>query len=88
MTTQKFMGRNQLIDRLAAQIGDRGKALEVLAKRGHYDFKTGGLTSDGERRNQMTAEERALDRAAKRSGKPKTAYKYDPRTNRAKLKGF
>lgn len=88
MATQKFMGRNQLIDRLAAQVGDRDKALAILADRGHYDPKAGKLTPEGERRNKMTAEERALDRAAKSSGKPKTAYKYDPRTNRAKLKGF
>ena len=41
MTTQKFMGRNQLIDRLAAQVGDRAKALAILEKRGHV-LKPGG----------------------------------------------
>lgn len=88
MSTQKFMGRGQLIDRLAAQLGDRDKALEILAQRGHYDFKTGGLTSSGKARDAMTAEERAKDRAFKRLGKPASAFTYDPRTNRAKLKGF
>ena len=34
-TTQKFMGRNQLIDRLAAQVGDRARAVAILQDRGH-----------------------------------------------------
>jgi hypothetical protein len=33
----------------------------------------------------MTAEERAIDRASKESGKPETQYTYDPTTNRATL---
>lgn len=88
MPTQKFMGRGQLIDRLAAQVGDRDKALAILTDRGHYDPKTKRLTPEGERRDVMTAEERAKDRASKKAGKPVSAFKYDPRTNRAKLKGF
>jgi hypothetical protein len=35
----------------------------------------------------MTAEERAIDRAAKRSGNSPQKYKYNPMTNRATLKG-
>ena len=35
MTTQKYTGRFQLIDRLAAQVGDRNKAIEILKERGH-----------------------------------------------------
>jgi hypothetical protein len=35
MTTQKFMGKNQLIDRLAAQVGNRDTAIGILQKRGH-----------------------------------------------------
>ena len=85
MTTQKFMGRHQLIDRLAAQIGSRETALEVLKKRGQADDK-GNLTAAGKKRDAMTAEERALDRASTRSGKNSSAFKYNPRTNSATLK--
>ena len=85
MTTQKFMGRNQLIDRLAAQIGSRETALEVLQKRGHVDAQ-GNLTEEGKKRDAMTAEERALDRAKTRSGRPTSAFKYNPSTNRATLR--
>ena len=34
----------------------------------------------------MTAEERAKDRAAKATGKPRHAFKYNPKTNRATLR--
>lgn len=88
MATQRFMGRGQLIDRLTAQVGDRDKALAILADRGQYDPKMGKLTAAGQARDAMTAEERAKDRESKRLGKPISAFKYDPRTNRAKLKGF
>lgn len=85
MATQKFMGANQLIDRLAAQVGDRDMAIGILQKRGHLDSQ-GKLTEAGRRRDAMTAEERALDRAAKRSGKPASKFKYNPVTNRATVK--
>lgn len=83
--TQKFMGRNQLLKRLAAQIGNEGTAREVLIKRGHMT-KDGELTPKGRERNRMTAEERAIDRASKGSGKPASKYTYNPATNRATLK--
>lgn len=82
MATQKFMGRNQLIDRLSAQVGSRDMALEILKQRGHVNAK-GELTAAGRARDAMTAEERALDRASKKTGAPKTAFTYDPKTNRA-----
>jgi hypothetical protein len=85
MTTQKFMGRNSLIDRLSAQVGSRETALEILKKRGHVDAK-GNLTVAGQKRNMMTAEERAIDRATKKSARPASAFVYDPKTNRATLK--
>lgn len=86
MVTQKFMGRGQLVDRLAAQLGDRNKAIEILKKRGHLmaDGKT--LTPEGMKRNLMTAEERAKDRASKRTGVPIDRLVYDPQTNTAKRK--
>lgn len=85
MATQKFMGRYQLIDRLAAQMGSRDAALDVLRKRGHVDAN-GNLTEAGKKRDAMTAEERALDRASQRTGKRTSAFKYDPSTNRATLR--
>ena len=85
MATQKFMGRNSLIDRLAAQVGSREMAVGILQKRGHVDAH-GNLTKAGQARDAMTAEERAKDRAATASGKPKHAYKYNPKTNRATLR--
>jgi hypothetical protein len=86
MVTQKHMGRNELIDRLAAQVGDKDKAIEILKQRGHLkpDGKT--YTAEGMKRNMMTAEERALDRASKKTKKPATAFKFNPKTNTAKLK--
>ena len=83
--TLKFMGRNQLVDRLAAQVGSRDMAVGILQKRGHMD-KDGNLTSEGAKRNQMTAQERAIDRVTKTTGKPASKYKYNPKTNRATLK--
>jgi len=85
--TTDFLGKNQLIDRLSAQLkangmtGDtRVAALDILKRRGHVDDK-GTLTAAGRARDGMTAEERALDRA-KRNGQS-GSLKYDPQTNRA-----
>ena len=85
MTTQKFMGRGQLVDRLAAQVGSKDTAIAILKKRGQMN-EDGTLTAAGQKRNAMTAEERAKDRAAKRTGHPVKDFKYSARTNRATLK--
>lgn len=86
MVTQKHMGRNQIIDRLSAQVGNEKLAREILKKRGLMN-SDGSLTAKGRERDAMTAEERAIDRAAKLSGKSSKKYTYNPRTNRATLKG-
>ena len=86
MATQKHMGRYDLIDRLAAQVGNKDTAIEILKKRGHLN-KEGSYTAEGMKRNAMTAEERAKDRASKKTGKPQSAFKYNSKTNMAKLKG-
>ena len=83
--TIKFMGRHQLVDRLSAQVGSREKAEQILKSRGHMS-DDGTLTAAGERRNRMTAQERAIDRAASASGRSKAEYVYDPKTNRATLR--
>lgn len=85
MATQKFMGKHQLVDRLAAQVGSRKSAMTILKERGDVNTK-GELTKAGKARDAMTAEERAVDRESKRTGKKPTAIKYDPRTNRATLR--
>ena len=62
MATQKFMGSGQLVDRLTAQVKDRGFAMALLKKRGDMN-PDGSLTTKGESRNRMTAKGRAIDRA-------------------------
>lgn len=59
--------------------------MEVLQKRGQLD-EHGKLTAAGKLRDAMTAEERAIDRATKRSGKLASKFKYTPATNRATLR--
>jgi|TARA_R110000851_G_scaffold271397_1_gene424026 hypothetical protein len=86
MATQKHMGRYDLIERLSAQVGNRDTAIEILKNRGHLT-KDGKFTVEGMKRNAMTAEERAKDRISKKTGKPTSAFKYNPKTNMAKLKG-
>jgi hypothetical protein len=48
MTTQKHLGRNSLVKRLAAQVGSEGTARAILIKRGHMT-KDGKLTSAGQK---------------------------------------
>ena len=85
MESQNYMGRNQLINRLTDQVGDRNMALGILEKRGHVYPNTDKLTLTGQIRDDMTAEERALNRAAKESGKPVSSFTYDPTTNSTRL---
>ena len=87
MATQKFMGKNELVNRLAAQVKSKPLAINILKKRG--DLKADGktLTANGKKRDNMTAEERAVNRATKRSKHKSTEYKYNPKTNKATLKG-
>ena len=84
MATQKFMGKGQLINRLAAQVGDRELAISLLQKRGQLKADGKTLTKEGKARDSMTAEERAKDRASKSSGKPANNFSYDASTNRTK----
>ena len=81
--TQKFMGKGQLVDRLTAQTGSRALAVGLLRDRGHMEKDSEKLTPAGEKRNNMTAAERAKDRAAKTQGASPAAFKYNPATNRA-----
>jgi hypothetical protein len=58
-------------------------AVDLLIKRGHLEKDGKTLTPAGMARNSMTAEERAKDRASKRTGISPDNFKYNPRTNRA-----
>lgn len=86
MATQKFMGRGQLLERLTAQVGDRKLAIGILQKRGHLKADGKTYTQEGMKRNSMTAEERAKDRASKSTGRPDKDFSYNPKTNTTKLK--
>lgn len=82
MATQKFMGRGQLLERLTAQVGDKKLAVGILQKRGHLKADGKTYTKEGMKRNSMTAEERAKDRASKQTGRSTKDFKYNPTTNR------
>jgi hypothetical protein len=85
MTTEKFMGKHELLKRLTAQVGSKDTARAILIKRGQMT-SDGKLTEAGKARDAMTAAERAKDRAAKASNKKPSAFVYNPKTNTAKLK--
>jgi hypothetical protein len=81
-----------ILSRLVSQLTSKGVSdPEGVAKRhltrsGILDA-SGELTNHGRLREQMGAAERAKDRAAKQSGKHHAhEYKYDPMTNRARLR--
>jgi hypothetical protein len=86
MNTQKFTGRGNLINRLAAQVGDRSLAVKILQKRGHLEADGKTLTAEGMKRNMMTAKERAIDRASKEYNRPTEDFNYNPFKNRAYIK--
>ena len=73
------MGRGELIPRLIAQVGSRDFAMNLLKDRGHMN-PDGTLTAEGQKRNQMTAGERAHDRA----GTTPSTHTYDSTTNTVK----
>lgn len=85
MTTQKFMGRGQLLERLTAQVGDRQKAIGILQGRGHLKADGKTYTAEGMKRNMMTAEERAKDRTSKQTGRPAEDFNYNPNTNETRV---
>lgn len=85
----------KILKRLVSQLEAKGKdkdtayaiATSQLQKNGI--LKKGSseeLTEKGKKRNAMSPEERAKDRAAKVSGKSTKEYKYNKKTNRATLK--
>jgi len=85
MIEPQFLDKGQLINRLAAQVGDKAKAIAILQKRGHLAADGKTLTVEGQRRNEMSSSERAIDRASKKTGKPANHFYYDQFKNNAKL---
>jgi hypothetical protein len=86
MTTQQYNGRNSLLKRLSAQVGGNEEmARKILIDRGHM-IADGKLTAAGQKRDSMTAEERAIDRASKRAGGIIKDYTYNPASNTASLR--
>ena len=84
----------KILNRLVSQLKEKGyseKAARAIAtsqlqKAGNLKKGTAQATKKGKQRGNMTAAQRAIDRAAKLSGKPKSQYTYNPKTNRATLK--
>ena len=85
MKSQQFLGRGQLINRLAMQVGSRETAIALLQKRGHLKADGKTFTTEGAKRNAMTAGERAIDRESKKLHKPVDNFTYNPKTNTAKI---
>lgn len=85
MQSQKYTGRNELVNRLASQVGSLDTAVRILKRRGQLN-SSGQFTELGAKRNSMTAEERAIDRASVKSGRNKNEYIYDQFNNRVTLK--
>jgi hypothetical protein len=81
-----------LEERLTRQLAAKGNdnaaemAHTILVERGHISAD-GTLTAEGKKRQDLGAEGRAKDRASKASGHRPSDFKYDPKTNRATLKG-
>lgn len=78
----------RLISQLTNQAGIKdaaGAARHLLVQRGHLTA-SGDLTPDGQRRQDLGNDGRAIDRAVQRSGRKASEYSYDAKSNRATLK--
>lgn len=83
-----------ILDRLVGQLRKQGMstamanatARKQLQKAGILKKGSEELTVYGKKRQAMGAAGRAKDRAAKRSGRKASEYKYNAKTNRATLK--
>jgi hypothetical protein len=85
---------NNVVHRLFDQLKTRGYddaeaseiALAKATEHGNFDRGSMDLTAQGRERSRMGAAGRAIDRAATSSGHAESAYRYNPKTNRATLK--
>jgi len=76
MKTQAFMGTGELIPRLMAQAGDAKFGMALAQKNGFLN-SNGSMSDLGMTRNNMTAEQRAINRAG-------GTGIYNPATNSVK----
>lgn len=80
----------RLVSQLQAKGHPKGKATAIavsaLQKSGNLKPGSTEPTAKGVARGNMTAAERAKDRASKLSGKSPSAYKYNQLNNTARLK--
>ena len=82
----------KILERTASQVKNKNKssryaiATAALQKAGVLKPGTNKLTAKGKKRQSMSAGARAKSRSAKRSGKSARKYKYNSKTNQAKLK--
>tara|TARA_Y100000004_G_scaffold12634_1_gene13544 strand:+ start:11391 stop:13262 length:1872 start_codon:yes stop_codon:yes gene_type:complete len=91
---EQLLREPEILDRLVQQLRDKGMeknrayavATSQLQKNGVLKKGSQDLTKHGEKRNSMSAAERAKDRAAKKDGKDAKDYNYNPRTNTATQK--
>jgi hypothetical protein len=74
--------KQQLIDKGREESESEGLAKNILIKRGHLN-KDGSVTTEGYIRGNMSAADRAIDRAVKRSGGIPEYYEYDAENNYA-----
>lgn len=91
---QYLLEEPKILKRLVSQLQAKGMddskaypiAISQLQKAGVLEPGSTELTGYGEARNAMSAEERAVSRAAKYSGRGKEEFVYSSKTNRATLK--
>tara|TARA_B110000495_G_C22468451_1_gene290769 strand:+ start:87 stop:383 length:297 start_codon:yes stop_codon:yes gene_type:complete len=74
--------KQQLIEKGTEELEAEGLAKNILIQRGHLN-KDGSVTTEGYIRGNMSAADRAIDRAVKRSGGIPDYYEYDAEKNYA-----
>jgi len=83
-----------ILDRLVAQLQQKGLpkksayaiATKKLQQSGNLKKGTNKPTAKGAVRGKMTPAQRAISREVKKTGKPKSMFVYNPKTNSAVLK--
>ena len=86
------MDKPKILVRLTSQLREKGdknaysNALGILRKNGLIEPDSLKLTEKGIERNNMSAEERAIERRVRFSKNDAEDYAYDPKTNQATLK--
>jgi len=91
---KKKQEKPKILKRLESQLADKGFsagsaaaiARSTLQKSGSLKKGSQKLTKKGKKRQKMGAAGRAKDRAAKKSGRKASEYKYNPRNNQATLR--